>query len=115
MKEVVASVGPASNPKGPKRAPKKVTKSRGEKSVTANPHTQVGELAMLEPNAEKPMTHGKRLREMSKEAKFNATRRWVGGEISTKVHDSIHSKANHVLRKPSKYFGMKESRRGGVK
>lgn len=112
-KEVVASVG-SSRAVGKAKSDKRVTKSRGEKSVTANPHTQVGEQAMLEEKAEQP-THIQRLREYSKEAKLNATRRWIGGEISTKVHDTIHSKANHVLRKPSKYFGMKESKRGGVK
>lgn len=39
-----------------------------------------------------------RVQQAAHGAKVDATRRWVGGEISSQEHDSIHRRANAVLK-----------------
>lgn len=88
-------------PKRAAKTPRKVMKSKGEKSVTASSNTQVGELAYSEP---KPPSHQKMMKNMAREQKLHATRRWISGELSNSAHKRAHARADSVL-KGSKYFG----------
>lgn len=86
-----------------KRAPKpkknKVTK--GEGSVT-EPMQQHGELSSsMEP------TPVERTHAHARDAKVRATQDWVEGRMTTKQHEHVHSRANHILmnRKPKVFKG----------
>lgn len=73
----------------------------GEGSVTA-PMQQHGELASsAEPTpVEQVQNHARR-------EKVRATQDWVEGRMTTKQHEHVHSRANHVLmnRKPREFKG----------
>jgi hypothetical protein len=82
---------------GKKRAPKPKTNkvTKGEKSVT-EPAQQHGELASsADP---KPISDKKLIRETAKGEKRRATEAWIGGRMSTKNHEAVHKRANHVLK-----------------
>lgn len=81
----------------------KSPKKGGEPATTGGPHTQVGELddEMKEPSpamkAVEDAHHEKRM----------ATRDWIAGRMSTKKHTQVHSRANHIIKHPERYFGKK--------
>lgn len=78
----------------------KATKSVGE---TGSYHTQVGELddEMKEP------TPAMKYVKAAHDEKEKATRDWVAGRMSTKKHQQVHSRANHVIKHPERYLGKK--------
>lgn len=51
-----------------------------------------------EPVKVKVPTDKQRTKEDARYAKRRATERWVRGEITTESHNSIHARADHVLR-----------------
>ena len=91
----------------PKAQDKKRAKpSKGEKSVT-EPAQQHGELA----SAKEP-TPVQRTKMHARESKVRSTQDWIDGRIDTKQHNSVHSRANHVLSsKPVREFKGKTGER----
>jgi hypothetical protein len=84
-------------PKGQDK--KRAQSSKGEKSVT-EPAQQHGELSAF-----KEPTPIQRTKMHARDAKVSATRDWVDGRITTKQHNSVHTRANHVLSsKPIREF-----------
>lgn len=91
-------------PKGQDK--KRAQPSKGEKSVT-EPHQQHGELSAF-----KEPTPVQRTKMHARDAKVSATRDWVDGRMSTKEHNGVHSRANHVLSsKPVREFKGKSGER----
>jgi len=81
----------------------KVPKTLGEKAAKGGTHTQVGELddEMKEP------TPAMRAVEDAHMEKRHATREWVAGRMTTRKHKDVHSRANHIIKHPERYFGKK--------
>lgn len=75
--------------------------SKQKKGETTGYATQVGELA----GAYKEPTPAMKIKKAAQDEKHHATRRWIAGEISNKVHDTIHARADKVIKNPKAYFG----------
>lgn len=61
-----------------------------------------------------PPSHADHMRDMAKGEMRDATRKWIRGEMSTREHSRVHSKARHVLRNPTRAaVGMKRPRGRG--
>jgi hypothetical protein len=88
------------------KAAKSPNKEKVKKGETANHDTQVGELA----GAYKEPTPTMRIKKAAQEEKHHATRRWIAGEISNKVHDTIHARADKVIKNPRNYFGKNKGK-----
>ena len=97
-----ASTTPKGQDKKRAAKPKKNRTTRGEDSVT-EPHQQHGELASAgEP---KMPTDRQMTKEHARHAKRRATEDWISGHKTTKQHEAIHKRANHVLTaKPVRVF-----------
>jgi hypothetical protein len=73
-----------------------VTKTtKAEKSVT-EPDQQHGELASADVPTPIERTH-----DHARDAKVRATQDWVEGRMTSKQHENIHARANHVLMSKS--------------
>jgi hypothetical protein len=95
------SVTPKGQDKKRARKPKTNKTTKGEASVT-EPMQQHGELgANAEPT---PMA---RIKNNARDAKVAATQDWIAGRVSTKQHEHVHARANHVLtnRSPKHFKG----------
>jgi len=81
--------------------PKKNKVTKAERSVT-EPAQQHGELA----SAAEP-TPIERTHNHARDAKVRATQDWVEGRMTSKQHENIHARANHVLmsKKPREFKG----------
>jgi hypothetical protein len=88
---------------GAYQKPAKRTKSPKKGGETGDFHTQVGELddEMKEPSPAMKITKA------AHDEKHTATRDWVAGRMSTRKHSQVHSRANHVIKHPERYFGKK--------
>lgn len=75
-----------------------VPKKGGESVATGGKNTQVGELD----DEIKAPTPAMRIKNIAKDEKIHATRRWIAGEISNAQHTKIHSRANHAIKHASK-------------
>jgi hypothetical protein len=103
---LAALAAPSEKPKKVKD-PKAKREKSGEKSeaMTGQQH---GELP-----AYKEPTPRQRMKSDARDAKIHATRQWVMGDMTTKQHDGVHARANHVLTgKPNvKIAGMGEAKK----
>lgn len=88
------------------KAAKSNKKEKVKKGETSNHATQVGELA----GAYKEPTPAMRIKRAAQDEKHTATRRWIAGEISNKVHDTIHARADKVIKSPKNYFGKNKGK-----
>ena len=94
--------------------PRKNKTTKGEGSVT-EPKQQHGELASAAmpgnpnpgPQPYVEPTPVERTQSHARDAKVRATQDWVEGRMTTKQHENIHSRANHVLmsRRPKEFKG----------
>lgn len=55
-----------------------------------------------------PPTPQERTHDHARDAKVRATQDWVEGRITSKQHEAVHKRANHVLMKkdPAKFKGV---------
>jgi len=89
----------------------KTNKKRGTatfqttKAKTTEPAQQHGELASAAEPA--PLTDTERVRQHARNEKVRATQDWVEGRITSKEHEAVHKRADHVLmnRKPKVFKG----------
>lgn len=95
------SVTPPAQDKKRARKPRPNKTTLGEGSVT-EPGQQHGELASA-----KAPTDMARIKEEARMQKRRATEDWIAGRKSTKDHEHIHRRANHVLsnKKPREFRG----------
>lgn len=86
---------------GAYQKPAKKTPSPKKGGEKGDFHTQVGELddEMKEP------TPAMKAVKAAHEEKIHATRKWISGEMTTKKHDLVHKRADHLIRNPHRYFG----------
>lgn len=100
------SVTPPADDKKRARKPKTNKTTLGENSVPSHAQ-QHGELA-----SSKDPTEGQRLKESARHAKRHATEDWIAGRKTTKDHEHIHRRANHVLsnKKPGAFKGKSGER-----
>lgn len=104
MGPLIGALFTSVTPKGEDK--KRAKPSKGEKSVT-EPHQQHGEL----PSYKEP-TPVQRTKMHARDAKVSATRDWIDGRSTTKEHNAIHARANHVLTsKPVREFKGKSGER----
>ena len=78
---------PASKMKDPKA--KRAKTGEKPKAMTGQQH---GEL----PSFKEP-TPAQRMKQVARDEKVHATRRWIAGELDNKKHAGIHERANRVL------------------
>lgn len=105
------SVTPPAQDKKRARKPKTNATTLGEKSVTS-PGQQHGELASSkEP---KSPSDGEIVKTEARYQKRRATEDWVAGRVSTKQHENVHKRANHVLtnRHPKHFRGTTGEKAG---
>lgn len=81
----------------------KVPTKLGEKAAKGGTHTQVGE---IDDEMKKP-TPAMEMKEDAHREKRNATREWVAGRMSSKMHSAVHSRANHVIKHAHKLVKSK--------
>lgn len=95
------SITPPAADKKRARKPKTNKTTLGEGSVPGHAQ-QHGELA-----ASKMPTDTQRIKEAARHAKRNATEDWIAGRRSTKDHEHIHRRSNHILdnKKPREFKG----------
>lgn len=95
------SVTPPAADKKRARKPKTNKTTLGENSVPSHAQ-QHGELA-----SSKQPTDGERVKEEARYAKRRATEDWIHGRTTTKQHENVHRRANHVLsnKKPREFRG----------
>lgn len=100
------SVTPPAADKKRARKPRTNKTTLGENSVPSHAQ-QHGELA-----SSKMPTDGERIKEAARHAKRNATEDWIAGRKTTKDHEHIHRRANHVLsnKKPREFKGKSGER-----
>ncbi len=102
------SVTPPSEDKKRAVKPKRGKTTKGEKSTT-EPAQQHGELAnSAQPITYKEPTPREQIRDHAKREKMHATREWIEGRVSTRQHDAVHKRANHVLmnKDPKSFRGL---------
>lgn len=98
-KAILAIVDAAARGKPVKSAEKPVRAAKKRASTKRSD----GAMSMAAPMAYKPPTPAQRMKDQMQSAKMNATRDWVDGRISTTKHDTIHKRANHVIRNAHEY------------
>jgi hypothetical protein len=98
------SVTPPSEDKKRAVKPRKNKTTKGEMSAT-EPGQQHGELA----NSQQPKmpSDAAMIREEARRQKRRTTEDWIAGRVSTKQHEHVHRRANHVLssKKPREFRG----------
>ena len=94
--------GAYQTPQKKERSPKVL----GEKAAKGGTHTQVGELddEMKEPSPAMKAV------EAAHREKVEATRKWVSGEMTTRKHDMVHKRADHIIKNPHRYFGKNKGK-----
>jgi hypothetical protein len=98
----------STTPKGQDR--KRARKAKGSKTTggemsVTSPLQQHGELASsAEP---KPPTEAEMIKERARSEKRRATEDWIAGHKTTRDHEAIHKRANHVLmnKRPGTFRG----------
>lgn len=72
--------------------------------MKSNLLAQMGQEAMTDPLAVEPKrpTSAARSVERAHDAKVSATDSWVRGEMTSKKHDEIHKRADHVIKRRGK-------------
>ncbi len=102
------SVTPSGQDKKRARKPRTNKTTLGEDSVT-EPAQQHGELA-----SSKAPTDAHRIKEEARRQKRQATEDWIAGRKSTKQHEHVHRRANHILtnKKPREFRGTTGEKAG---